>query len=125
MFQHCAYRQTLREIAALTALTNLDFSPGDTRGGALFVVVNLTGTTVGSVDVQILGSFNEVAYFDLGTAAEANFARTGLSSTGFYYFELTGTLPPHLRVELTPQGGMNGQVGVVARAQVRLETDFG
>ena len=123
MLQHCTYRETIRDPAPMASSETLDFSPGDTRGGALFVTVSTLGWTVGQLDVQVQGSYNQVVYFNLGALGQSNFART-ITAADYSYLLLSGALPPHLRVELTPSGGLDAQVGVVARSQVRIETDF-
>lgn len=118
MFRHCVYDQQLRAQAPLTVLTNLDFEPFNRRGDGLFIVFRLTGSLAGGTyTVQMRGSFDRVTYFALGSAN--NFLQSiGSGNDGSYIFNLSGALPPFLRVQITPVGFPSGDVSVVAKGSV-------
>lgn len=122
MFQHCSYPKSLITRAPVATQISLPFTPGSTRGGALFIIVSVVQGQTGSLDVQILGSFNNVVFTPLGVEGQENFSRT-VQADGFYYFEMTESLPPHLRVDLTAAGGFDGLVSVGVRSSDVLITD--
>lgn len=105
--------QTLRAAALLAAeaTVTLDMR-GLTRAPAVVIVLKSAGRTAGSVVATVQGGVTSAtATFPLGS----DLTRTVTTGTYTFIF-LTGTIPPFVKVTLTPGGGYDGTLTVSGRA---------
>lgn len=119
MFQHASFSAPVRAPATLLVVaTNAVLGPVyDQDTGAITFVLETTGRTVGSYTAQVEGSIDGLSttYYSLGAAM----LKTVLLD-GYKYIQLSGAVPKYVRVVLTPAGGFDGRVAVIARSAGRL-----
>lgn len=111
--QTCTFERTLLPAQALTPQVQY-VSPGqifDQTAGGMFFVIQTTGRTAGTLTVALQGSGDGTNWYaldaDLSVVVSANGSRYILTRRG---------LPLYMRLRLTPAGGFDGTVGVVARS---------
>lgn len=112
MFEQLAAEQIVRDYARLDSVYRHRFDVFDRRGGSVAIVVTIQSRNNGSVDAELRASWDGGNNYN--TVLASGTFDTG--DDGAIYLLPRGTIPPDLRVVVTPAGGFDGNVQVAIRS---------
>lgn len=112
MFEQLAAKQIVRESAALTETYRHKFDVFDRRSGSSAVVVSVASRNNGSVTAELRASWDGGNAFNT-VLASGTFSA---GADGAIYLLPEGTIPPDLRVVVTPDVDFDGNVEVALRS---------
>lgn len=117
MFAQCTYQETMRALGPLTSPETISYSQGsigNPNAAGFFWVIRITARTAGSVAVQAVGGTSTSVATFVPLGADLADTYSGGSANGYHYLELDGPIPIYGGLVVTPSGGFDGNIEVIA-----------